>query len=308
MVTLKPPKNVFTSLEIDAGTDINTAIFAPAVLTTAEINSIPLDDLRAGGIVYNITVGSLQTYTINGWENITVGGGGSDPVFDNITVNDTATITSLVGTAANIGTINSLGTATIANINSSGTANIANITSSGTITGFNINATGTIGVAGSVILSSLGVSSTDIYAAGTIYGMRPSGAFHFFNNGTTFVFSGTQSKLNLTTTTDYLNQFTSPVAGRLTYTSIGQQPITVLIIFNFSGIYSATGTIELSIFKNGSVPIITGPTFNTTATQYSAASLSAITTLNLNDYVEVFVSGTAGTFSFLNYNMTVTQI
>jgi hypothetical protein len=284
-----------TSLELDASPGNPNAVFAPAVLTTAEINAIPLANLRAGGIVYNISVGNLQTYTINGWENFALSGGGTD-VFDNITVNNVATISTLHVT----------NTSTVGIINSSG-----NITTTGTVAAFDVSATGTIGTSGAN-LSAAGVNATAINSANTIYGPRPSGAFHFVDNAQTIVFSGTQSKLSLVTTSDYLNQFDSPVAGRLRYVGIGQSPIQVLITFSYGGAFSTTGTLAFDLHKNNTGSITTstaGICYTSSGTGgASSCTVTAVTSMAINDYIEAFVSGTAGTMSFMNYNMFITQI
>lgn len=264
-----------TGLRINKSAGNPTPLFEPPVLTTAEINSIPLDDLRAGAIVYNITVGSLQTYTINGWENIAVAGEGSDPTFENITVNNGADITTVNAT----------------------TINSTNLTVEG----------GDVDIDG-VIISTGNVSSVNLVASDTIYGKRATGSFRFFDNAQTFVFAGGQTKLNLVTTADYLNHFTSLVAGRLTYGGGLQNGITVKVDFSFAGQFSVSGELAFDFFKNTSTPLnrSTGTTFAPDTIQSVATSF--ITTMNAADYIEIFISGTPGTLSFMSYNLIITQV
>jgi hypothetical protein len=213
-----------TSLELDASPGNPNAVFAPAVLTTAEINSIPLDNLRAGGIVYNISVGNLQTYTINGWENFALSGGGSD-VFDNITVNNLATIS----------TLNVANTATVGGLSTAGAiaGNIITASSSIATTNASINSAGailgqTLGIAGTTTTNALTVTTTATtnilnattsVTAGRIYGKQSSVP--------TFVLGG--GGANGTGTI-----FGSEAAGvfQMAYSGVsGTRPISVIAVF-----------------------------------------------------------------------------
>lgn len=190
------PITRITSLEINADPSSPSSVFAPAVLTTAEINAIPLDDLRAGGIVYNINVGSLQTYTINGWENIAVGGSGSDPVFDNITVNDTATINTLdvsgttTANTINANTLGISGTTTTQELSVTdtatiGTLNVTNTTTTGRLFGtpsskptFVLGGGGANGI-GNIFGSELAGVFRIGYSG--VVGIRPTSVIAIFN-------------------------------------------------------------------------------------------------------------------------------
>jgi len=128
--------------------------FYPPVLTQAEINNIPFDEIQPGGIVYNLSVGSLQTYTINGWENVAVSGGGSD-IFDNITVNDTATINTLdVSGTTTTNTLDVSGTTTTNTLDVTGTTTTNTLDVIGTTT------TNTLAVSGNTTTNTLDVIGT----------------------------------------------------------------------------------------------------------------------------------------------------
>src|SRR5271154_2587278 len=128
--------------------------FYPPVLTQAEINNIPFDEIQPGGIVYNLSVGSLQTYTINGWENVAVSGGGSD-IFDNITVNDTATINTLdVSGNTTTNTLDVTGTTTTNTLDVSGNTTTNTLDVTGTTT------TNTLDVSGNTTTNTLDVTGT----------------------------------------------------------------------------------------------------------------------------------------------------
>jgi len=132
----------------------------------------------------------------------------------------------------------------------------------------------------------------------TIYGRRASGMVYMEGNVTTTALTANVwAKIAGTTTASgFLNQFTSPVSNRLTYTGTNQviALINVSATLNFSA--GGGGTVRsISIFKNGiqitpslmSKDIASGTNIN--------MSTQAFVSLTTNDYIEVYCRSSANT-------------
>lgn len=145
----------------------------------------------------------------------------------------------------------------------------------------------------------------DVVASGTLYGRRASGMIYMEGNVTTTALTANVwAKIAGTTTASgFLNQFTSPVSNRLTYTGTNQviALINVSATLNFSA--GGGGTVRsISIFKNGiqitpslmSEDIASGTNIN--------ISTQAFVSLTTNDYIEVYCRSSA------NSNVTATNL
>lgn len=145
----------------------------------------------------------------------------------------------------------------------------------------------------------------DVVASGTLYGRRASGMIYMEGNVTTTALTANVwAKIAGTTTASgFLNQFTSPVSNRLTYTGTNQviALINVSATLNFSA--GGGGTVRsISIFKNGiqitpslmSENIASGTNIN--------ISTQAFVSLTTNDYIEVYCRSSA------NSNVTATNL
>lgn len=145
----------------------------------------------------------------------------------------------------------------------------------------------------------------DVVASGTLYGRRASGMIYMEGNVTTTALTANVwAKIAGTTTASgFLNQFTSPVSNRLTYTGTNQviALINVSATLNFSA--GGGGTVRsISIFKNGiqitpslmSENIASGTNIN--------ISTQAFVSLTTNDYIEVYCRSSA------NSSVTATNL
>lgn len=145
----------------------------------------------------------------------------------------------------------------------------------------------------------------NIIIPGTYFGRSPSGMVYMEGNVTTTALTANVwAKIAGTTTASgFLNQFTSPVSNRLTYTGTTQviALINASTTLNFSA--GGGGTVRsISIFKNGiqitpslmSEDIASGTNIN--------MSTQAFVSLTTNDYIEVYCRSSS------NSNVTASNL
>lgn len=145
----------------------------------------------------------------------------------------------------------------------------------------------------------------NIIIPGTYFGRRPSGMVYMEGNVTTTALTANVwAKIAGTTTASgFLNQFTSPVSNRLTYTGTNQviALINVSATLNFSA--GGGGTVRsISIFKNGiqitpslmSEDLASGANIN--------MSTQTFVSLTTNDYIEVYCRSSS------NSNVTASNL
>lgn len=134
---------------------------------------------------------------------------------------------------------------------------------------------------------------------GTIYGRRVSGTISMQNNitGTVINTANLFTKVLGTTTSSNLNQMSMPQSNRITYTGITGNSIVALITCSFSATFNtgASNEVIFAIYKNGALIPESRISFDFNAV--SAITLPVIpynisitTTLNNNDYVELWVT------------------
>lgn len=133
---------------------------------------------------------------------------------------------------------------------------------------------------------------------GTLYGRRASGMVYMEGNViTTALTANVWAKIAGTTTASAsLNQFTSPVSNRLTYTGTNQviALINVSATLNFSA--GGGGTVRsISIFKNGIQITPSLMSENIAAGANINISTQAFVSLTTNDYIEVYCRSSANT-------------
>ena len=172
------------------------------------------------------------------------------------------------------------------------------------VIGTNGNVTGTITAAGDTILNN------------TLWARRPSGSLSMQGNATTTTVStaNTFVKVAGTTTSSNLNQMSMPQSNRITYT--GTTSIVALIICSFTATYNTGTTDEIifAIYKNGAqipesrISFDLNNLFGSIPTM--PFSINIPTTLNTNDYVELWVTMTGATrvVTVSRYMMTVIAI
>lgn len=157
----------------------------------------------------------------------------------------------------------------------------------------------------------------DTTTAGTIYGRRVSGSLSMQGNTTTTTVStaNTFVKVNGTTTSSNLNQTSMPQSNRITYT--GTPSIVALITCSFTATYNTGNTDEIifAVYKNGSQIPESRISFDLNNLLSGSIptipfSINTTTTLNTNDYVELWVTMTAATrtVTVSRYMMTVVAI
>jgi len=156
----------------------------------------------------------------------------------------------------------------------------------------------------------------DTITAGTIYGRRVSGSLSMQGNATTTTVStaNTFVKVAGTTTSADLNQTSMPQSNRITYT--GTPPIVVLISCSFTATYNTGTTDEIvfAIYKNGTQLPQSRVSFDLNSILGTIPtvpfSINTTTTLNTNDYVELWVtmSGATRIITVSRYMMTVVAI
>lgn len=156
----------------------------------------------------------------------------------------------------------------------------------------------------------------DTLTAGTIYGRRVSGSLSMQGNATTTTVStaNTFVKVAGTTTSSNLNQTSMPQSNRITYT--GTTSIVALIICSFTATYNTGTTDEIifAIYKNGAQIPESRISFDLNNVLGSIPtmpfSINIPTTLNTNDYVELWVTMTGATriVTVSRYMMTVIAI
>lgn len=176
--------------------------------------------------------------------------------------------------------------------------------SSNLVIGTNGNVTGTITTAGDTILNN------------TLWARRPSGSLSMQGNatGTTVSTANTFVKVAGTTTSSNLNQTSMPQSNRITYT--GTTSIVALITCSFTATYNTGTTDEIifAIYKNGAqipesrISFDLNYVFGSIPTM--PFSINTTTTLNTNDYVELWVTmtGATRTVTVSRYMMTVIAI
>jgi len=172
------------------------------------------------------------------------------------------------------------------------------------VIGTNGNVTGTITAAGDTILNN------------TLWARRPSGSLSMQGNatGTTVSTANTFVKVAGTTTSSNLNQTSMPQSNRITYT--GTTSIVALITCSFTATYNTGNTNEIifAIYKNGAQIPESRISFNLNNVLGSIPTMpfniNTTTTLNTNDYVELWVTMTAATrtVTVSRYMMTVIAI
>ena len=156
----------------------------------------------------------------------------------------------------------------------------------------------------------------DTLTAGTIYGRRVSGSLSMQGNATTTTVStaNTFVKVAGTTTSSNLNQMSMPQSNRITYT--GTTSIVALVTCSFTATYNTGNTDEIifAIYKNGAqipesrISFDLNNIFGSIPTM--PFNINTTTTLNTNDYVELWVTMTAATriVTVSRYMMTVIAI
>lgn len=145
----------------------------------------------------------------------------------------------------------------------------------------------------------------NIVIPGTYFGRRPSGMVYMEGNvATTALTANVWAKIAGTTTASgFLNQFTSPVSNRLTYTGTTQviALVNASATLNFSA--GGGGTVRsISIFKNGiqitpslmSEDLASGANIN--------MSTQTFVSLTTNDYIEVYCRSSS------NSNVTASNL
>lgn len=150
----------------------------------------------------------------------------------------------------------------------------------------------------------------------TIYGRRVSGLMTMQGNatGTTVSTANTFVKVAGTTTSSNLNQTSMPQSNRITYT--GTISIVALITCSFTATYNTGNTDEIifAIYKNGAQIPESRISFDFNNVLGSIPtmpfSINTTTTLNTNDYVELWVTmtGATRTVTVSRYMMTVIAI
>jgi hypothetical protein len=134
-------------------------------------------------------------------------------------------------------------------------------------------------------------STGDTIFSGTTFGRRCSGTISMQNNAvtTTVVTAGTYVKLNGTTAASNLNQLTSPVSNRITFT--GATSSVALITASVTAVHSGGGGDELTfaLYKNGT-QISTSIMSSQSANNYINISLVTTTPVVTNDYIELWVT------------------
>lgn len=132
----------------------------------------------------------------------------------------------------------------------------------------------------------------DTLTAGTSYGRRVSGLMTMQGNavGTTVTTGGTFYKVAGVTTATFLNGLTSSVSNRLTnsssYSIIAAIDVAITASHNGAG----GDEIQFAIYKNGlqvSNSVISG---EDGANRYITYDLTTITTMAINDYIELWCS------------------
>lgn len=151
---------------------------------------------------------------------------------------------------------------------------------------------------------------------GTIYGRRVSGSLSMQGNATTTTVStaNTFVKVNGTTTSSNLNQTSMPQSNRITYT--GSESIFALVTCSFTATWNTGPSDEIifAVYKNGAqIPEskISFDSNNILGTIPTLPfSINTTTSLNTNDYVELWVTmtGATRTVTVSRYMMSVIAI
>ena len=259
----------------NVGTNITTTFKPNPVFLGTDSMIIPLGTTaqRAispaiGMIRYNTTINNLEIYNSSIWRPMGTGDG---------------TVTSVTaGTGLNGGVITATGTIDI--------ANTAVTSGSYTLTNLTVNAQG------------------QITAASNGSGGGVQANLYMVNNVATniIVTPAAFQKINGTTVSRFLTNFTMPLDNRLLYTGVAA--ITTLVSVNVS--LSGTGSnriYEILVYKNG----VTG--IDASSRELLAASeIGNITTivpvaLVTNDYIEIFVTASnTSTITVRNLNVSIT--
>jgi hypothetical protein len=134
------------------------------------------------------------------------------------------------------------------------------------------------------------IANGDIYAVGTIYGMRPSGTL-FATSGSPFttVTGDNWTKISATMIPmGSTNLFSTGVNNRLTYT--GSPSISILAILDVSLTANIINTnYSISIYKNGVMILGSNTPMTAVTLGYNTVSTSGRTTLNNGDYIEAWI-------------------
>ena len=145
----------------------------------------------------------------------------------------------------------------------------------------------------------------NIVIPGTYFGRRPSGMVYMEGNvATTALTANVWAKIAGTTTASgFLNQFTSPVSNRLTYTGTTQ----VIALVNASATlnFSAGGGVtvrSISIFKNGIQITPSLMSENLASGANINMSTQTFVSLTTNDYIEVYCRSSS------NSNVTASNL
>jgi len=141
------------------------------------------------------------------------------------------------------------------------------------------------------------ISASDAESKGSLYTTT--------SNTTTTPVAAT--KLNLTTTSSLLN-FTSDNAGRLTYTGSSTKTFALVCLISMQVGNTSPSNFTFYVYINGApispAPLSISRTMSTT-TDLGSAPLSGIVSLAKNDYVEIWVSATAGDVIINNFNFSI---
>ena len=139
---------------------------------------------------------------------------------------------------------------------------------------------------------------------------RPYGSIYMSGNATTTTLAAnTYTKIDGTTTTASLNQFTAPVDNRIQYT--GTPIINTLVTANVAISHNvALGTtIGISIYKNGAQVLAPTDQYEPTTGNLTSLTVSVYVQFTTNDYVEVYVQTTnASTSTVVNMNLSVARL
>ncbi len=97
--------------------------------------------------------------------------------------------------------------------------------------------------------------------------------------------------------------FSSPSAGRIVYTSVGSKYYKILINVGIHSL-SSNKIIRYDMMKNGNIVLFSTIQHHNNQ-EYETITMSYVALLNQNDYIELYMTATDGSYSIHIYSLSI---